>query len=271
MAIDLALRHRGEIICADSRQFYLGMSIGTAAPDEYEQALVVHHGFNFIDPLTVKFDAGSFVAFARQKIVEVQARGNRPILVGGTGLYLRALRYGFGAVPKSDELVVAKLEAEVLSQGLSYLYQQLIKVDPASALIIKANDKYRIIRALAIFRQTAKRPSESRTSFLAQAQLKAHYILKKITKAELEPKLYERVVKMFKQGLVEEALALRSRLDEHHWALTVMGYQEALLLADGHLDSKQAIERTFIRHRQYAKRQFGWFSKESFYAWVDNS
>ena len=267
LALELALRHRGEIICADSRQFYLGMSIGTASPGDHERALVAHHGFNSIDPLNIKFDAGLFIDFAKQQIAQVQARGHRPILVGGTGLYLRALRYGFGQVPRSDELIVAELEVECANYGLEHLYQQLLKLDPISVLFIKATDKYRIIRALEIYRQIGQIPSERRKSFLGPPQLKAHYLLKKLAKAELQLKLYERVAHMFKQGLVEEALALRARLPEQHWALKVMGYQEALLVADGHLDNNQAIERTFIRHRQYAKRQATWFNKENFYVW----
>lgn len=269
LAMRLARAHRGEIICADSRQFYAGMAIGTASPTYDEMKEIPHHGFGIIDPKEHKIDAGFFVNFARAKIQEIQARHNRPILVGGTGLYLRALYYGIHDVPASHEAIVAKLNQRCTEEGLPNLYQELMRIDPASAAHILPNDRYRIIRALEIFEQSGKRPSALRVSFHQnQAQVKAHWLYKKPPREELISRLKIRLMDMFKNGLLNEALALENRLPKGHWALSVMGFHEALMLAHGALTMDEAIEKAFIRHRQYAKRQYTWFNKEPFYRFV---
>ena len=269
LALALAEKHGGEIVCADSRQFYVGMRIGTAGPTDSELARVRHHGFNSIDPMTTKFDAGLFLEFAYEKIAELQRQGIRPILVGGTGLYLRSLRYGFGEIARSDERIVQELEQECEDKGLAQLYDELAAVDPVSATVIKPSDRYRIIRALEIYRQSGEPASLKRKSFLeATPQLSAHWVLKKMPRAELEHRLFERVSHMFGAGLIEEAIDLAKRLPRDHWVLKIMGYQEALQVVDGSLSLAQGIERAFIRHRQYAKRQNTWFKKEVFYRMI---
>src|SRR5688572_25955322 len=106
LALGLAKKHHGEIICADSRQFYARMAIGTARPSDDDMKAVAHHGYGILDPKTDKIDAGFFVDFAKRTIADVQARHKRPILVGGTGLYIRALHYGLRDVPKSQKSIV---------------------------------------------------------------------------------------------------------------------------------------------------------------------
>lgn len=269
LAIDLALKHGCEIICADSRQFYRGMNIGTACPSDEDLKRVVHHGYGILDPANDKIDAGFFIRFAREKIEEIQSKKRRPILVGGTGLYLRALRYGLQDVPKSDDTITRTLVERCEKNGLDALYHELMTKDPKSSLIIKPTDRYRIMRALEIFEITKRAPSSLRHSFLdGKPQINAHWIYKKPDKKDLSQKIEGRVATMFEQGLTEEALRLRKQLPEGHWALDVMGYQEAILYVKNELDLKKAIERTAIRHRQYAKRQYTWFNKESFYRWI---
>lgn len=268
-ALKLAEEQNGEIICADSRQFYRFMRIGTAGPTNEEMARIVHHGFHEIDPKEMKVDAGYFVEYTRRKVEEIQAKGKKPIIVGGTGLYLRALRYGLSDVPKSDTNIVTQLETRCDEQGLAVLYQELLAVDPKSEASIKAHDRYRIIRALEIYQQTGQAPSAVRQSFsLEQPQFDAEWWLMP-PKEEHAQKLYERVQFMFRDGLINEALILREYVGPRHWAIGVMGYHEALLCADKQLSLFSAIEQVFIRHRQYAKRQQKWFKKESFYRVID--
>lgn len=268
LGMELAKKHKGEIICADSRQFYHFMHIGTASPSEKDKEAIPHHGFNVIDPCAQKIDAGSFVDFAKKTIAEVQQRGHRPILVGGTGLYLRALRYGLDDVPISQPALVKEIEQECDERGLAALYEELKKIDPESAAFIMANDRYRIVRALEIYRQTNKVPSLIRQSFAEKVpKLSAHWILKTVAREELLPKLKTRVDAMFAEGLIEEAKALREQVPKDHWALTVMGYHEALAVADATMSIDEAKERVFIRHRQYAKQQQKWFKNEVFYRW----
>lgn len=269
LALSWAQKFDGEIICADSRQFYSHMAIGTACPTKEEMELVPHHGFGLIDPKSQKIDAGFFVSFALEKIAEVQDRNKRPILVGGTGLYLRSLYYGLGDIPPSDKNLSAKLEARADQEGIGKLYQELLLIDPRSAQIISPNDRYRILRALQIFYLTKKPASALRASFKAKSsQILAHWVYKKPSRPKLLENIEKRVRLMFEQGLLDEAQKLADYLPKDHWALKVMGYEEALGYLNQELSLEQSIERTIIRHRQYAKRQYTWFNKESFYRFI---
>ena len=242
------------------------MRIGTASPSDEEMGLVVHHGYNFVDPRDQKIDAGFFIDFVTKHVNLLQKRDIRPIIVGGTGLYLRALRFGLSDVPRSDPHIINLLEQECEEHGLDSLYERLGILDSQSASIIKKSDKYRIIRALAIWHQTKAKPSSLRQSFLEKKpQIKAHWLLKVVEKISLEERIRIRVNAMFNWGFLEEAQALRSILGPHHWALLVMGYKEALLYSDKIISYENMIDQIIIRHRQYAKRQVKWFKQEDFY------
>lgn len=266
LALSLCKKYSGEIICADSRQFYRGMAIGTASPTSDELLAIPHHGYGTLDPKSAKLDAGYFVNFALEAIREIQHRGKRPILVGGTGLYLRSLYYGLSDVKPADEIYRRELVRRMNSDGLPQLYEELKRHDRTTADALSPNDAYRIMRALEIFHSTGQTASELRKSFnQGPPQIVAHWLYKKPNKDDLIKNIEDRVKIMFTDGLIEEAKALRNHLPLGHWALDVMGYKEALDFSDGKLDLNQAIERTFIRHRQYARRQFTWFNKENFY------
>jgi tRNA dimethylallyltransferase len=269
LAMILARKHRGEIICADSRQFYGGMAIGTACPSKKEMDSVPHHGYGILDPLTQRIDAGFFIQFALQKICEIKARSNRPILVGGTGLYLRALYYGLVDVPPANDKIKKNLARLAEERGTKELYQQLMMVDKETALAINVKDNYRIMRALEIFLTTNQRPSELRKSFKNKnPQILAHWIYKKPDKKALQKNIEKRVKKMFSNGIVEETQQLKMNLPQGHWALDVMGYRETSQFLDNKISLEEAMKNTFIRHRQYAKRQYTWFDKESFYRFI---
>jgi tRNA dimethylallyltransferase len=269
LAMNLAIKHKGEIICADSRQFYKGMNIGTACPSDEDQKMVPHHGYKIIDPAKQKIDAGFFVKFATEKVIEIQNRNKRPILVGGGGLYFRALCYGIEDVPPKDIGLSKILNNRCDKEGVMALYEELKSIDPDTALFIKPNDRYRIIRALEIYSQCNIKPSLLRKSFsLKHPKFHAHWIYKKPDKKTLDSVLKTRVISMFDHGLVNEALDLKKCLESNHWALEVMGYKEALLYADNKISLNEAINLTYIRHRQYMKRQYTWFNKENFYRFI---
>lgn len=224
-----------------------------------------HHGFNIVDPRERKIDAGFFVRFANEAITSCQQRGKRPIVVGGTGLYLRSLRYGLNDVPASDKSLLARLEEECETRGLPALYEELALIDPASVQLIRPQDRYRIVRALEIYHKTGIPPSTLRKSFSErEALLEAHWLLKLGKRDSFEQTLKHRVQTMIDAGLVEEACQLRALLPDGHWALKVMGYEEALAFSDGRLDKAALVEKIFIRHRQYAKRQRNWFRSEGY-------
>ena len=145
-ALQLALEINGEIICADSRQIYSHMTIGTAGPTAEELKCVPHHGFAHVDP-DCDYNAGQFISDTDIYVAEVMSRGKTPILVGGTGLYLRSLRYGLSDVPPRDPAVRQGLLVQKAELGLNFLHAKLSELDPDAAKNIAANDEVRIILA----------------------------------------------------------------------------------------------------------------------------
>lgn len=264
-ALKLAQQMDGEIICADSRQIFERMHIGTASPSDAELAQVKHHGYNCIDPLK-KFDAAQFVSLADKLIDRVRLRGKLPILVGGSGLYLKALRYGLTKGIEKDVAVRKNLELEAKTDGLHKLYERLQKIDPPSAKKINKADQFRIVRALEIFEISGEVPSKKRQGFeTKKPRFDAKWLLILPKRKDLLPKIEQRAKQMFEDGLIEEAVALQSYLGQAHPLCQTMGYAEALAQASGTMTFEAALERTIIRQRQYAKRQATWFQGETFW------
>lgn len=263
LAIALAQRSGGVIVCADSRQVYEDMKIGAAAPSETERRLVPHHGYNVIPP-EERYDAGRFVTDTDRIVEGATAQGRRPLLVGGSGLYLRCWRHGFDEVPGSDPGCRATLEAELAERGSIALHERLCDIDSVAAAAISPNDPVRIVRALEIFLATGRRPSELRTGHDANAspRVTARWLLLEPDPSWLSDQITARAMAMWEAGLVEEAARLRERLGADHPLLCTMGYEEALASYDGHLLRDEAIARIAKRQRAYAKRQRTWFRKE---------
>lgn len=264
LALKLARDLDGEIICADSRQIYQRMSIGTACPSSEDYAQNRHHGFEKLDP-SENYSAGQFIEDTDFYVREIQARHKTPILVGGTGLYLRAWRFGLDDVLPADPEIRHKLDQE----SLETLYLRLQSLDPVSAEKIKSNDPVRIKRALEIYELTGQPASLLRqTDWTRPPRVQAQWLLLSPNRDELDCRLKIRVASMFEQGLIQEALALREYLgsNDPFERLKTPGYLEALQLADGLISKEQALELTFRRHRQYAKRQNTWFQKEAWWA-----
>ncbi|MEI6806717.1 MAG: tRNA (adenosine(37)-N6)-dimethylallyltransferase MiaA [Myxococcaceae bacterium] len=257
-ALELAHQINGEIICADSRQIYQRMSIGTACPSPEDYAKIKHHGFERLDPHET-YSAGQFIVDTDAYVSEIQTRQKTPVLVGGTGLYLRAWRFGLDDVLPADPNIRAKLD----QKSLETLYQKLKSVDPES--LIHSHDSVRIKRALEIYELTGQSATSLRqTNWNRAPRIKAEWFLLNLDKAELDTRLQNRVIQMFEQGLLEEASELREYLGVHE-RLQTPGYLEALQFVDGLISKEQALELTFRRHRQYAKRQNTWFKKESYW------
>jgi tRNA dimethylallyltransferase len=274
LAMALAERLSGELICADSRQVYVGMRVGTAGPSDDELARVPHHLFHVVDPST-SFDAGAFVGAAKLAIADITSRGHLPIVVGGTGLYLRSLRFGLSDVPPQSEAVRAQLALELKTLGVAALHARLAQLDPESATRIGQNDAVRVVRALEIMEITGKKPSSLRKSHVQsaqqQAQLDAHWLLLWPDRQWLAARLRQRVAEMLKDGLIEETKRLR---EAHPMAkvpsvLDTMGYEEAGAILDGKLTIQEAAERIFLRHNAYVKRQLTWFKKETWWQRLD--
>lgn len=269
LGLYLAKRFQGEIICADSRQFYKSCEISTAQPKPSELIEIPHHGYGLIDPKTQKVDAGFFIEFANKAIEAIKNKNKRPIIVGGTGLYLRALKWGLDA-PKKDEDIRKDLYEKYAKLGSNYLYEELKRIDEKACQKISSKDHIRIIRALEIYYLTSKKPSGIKNSFSSkEAKINGHFICLYSEKIFLYDKLFNRVNHMYENGLLEETKNLLNILPQKSFIFDIPGIKEAKEYIENKISLEKAKELTFIRHRQYAKRQITWFKKESFYSFLN--
>jgi len=269
LALSLADALSGALVCADSRQVYDGLRIASAGPDDAERARAPHHLFGVVDPRTV-YDAGRFVDDADRAIEEIAAGGRRAILVGGTGMYLRAWRHGLDDVPAGDPTVRRALDDEIAREGLARVHARLAVVDPESAARISPHDRVRVVRALEVFALTGSPASALRVSHGARvARREALWILVEGEVAWLAKRIAARATAMFAAGLVDEARALRARLGADHALTETLGVREALAVVDGRASVDDAIAETALRTRQYARRQRKWFAREDGWTRLD--
>jgi tRNA dimethylallyltransferase len=273
LAIDVAERLAGEgiaaeVISADSRQVYRGLDIGTAKATLAERRGIPHHGLDLVDP-DRPFTVADFAAHARGVLAELAARPTPTlaILVGGTGLYLRAVARGLAtdALP-SDADVRARLEAELLAVGLEPLVERLRGVAPRRAAEIDTANPRRVVRALEIAEVAGGEPDlpapRGYDGPVAWIGL------------QVEPDTHrrwiaERARAQFDAGLIEEARALRERYDPALPAFSAIGYREAWAVLDGQLTWERAIAEDARRNQAFAKRQRTWFRAEPGIEWLD--
>lgn len=274
-ALELALKTSGEIISADSMQIYREMDLGTAKPSAEQRKLVPHHLIDIVRP-DEEFSAADFVRLARAKIKEIRSRGHQALVVGGTGLYLRSLLQGFSySPPPKDPEIRRRLEELAREKGGDFLYQELIKVDPAAAARLHPNDVRRVSRALEVFRIGGQPISEiSQKQNPKQDQTKNEFdfsltILDR-PKEELHRRIDERVQKMFDNGLIGEVSNLLKKYPPDLNAFQAIGYKETIdhLLGRGAKDLPELIALVQKNTRQFAKRQLTWFRSFKQAGWV---
>ncbi len=261
----LAERLDGEILCADSRQIYRELSIGTAKPDAAEQARVPHQLFDIADPRET-FTVAQYREAAEAAIQEVSARGRVPILVGGTGLYFRTLLYDY-SIPEvpPQEALRAELEAqEALEPGV--LHRRLQQSDPITAERLHLNDVRRIVRALEVEHVTGQPIShwQTRSSGLSRP---CRYLAVTALKEILYRRIQQRIERMFMDGLLDELKSLREIYGADLPLLQTLNYAETGQYLDGLLSLEAAKEAMFIHTRQYAKRQQTWFKRDAEIQW----
>jgi len=272
LALDLAQRFAGEIVSCDSVAVYGGFEIGTAKPTRAEQTLVPHHLLDVAEP-DEPFTAGEYARQARAAINAIVQRGGLPIVVGGTGLYLRALLEGLFPGPQRWEELRERLRQRAAEFGSSYLHRILGRLDPAAAAKIHANDAPKLIRAVEVCLASPAPMSE-----LWQQRGRDPLRGFRVLRIGLNPpreKLYDRINlrarEMFEHGLVKETEALLSRYGERKdvTALDSLGYRQATQLLRGELTLEQAIAAAQQGHRNYAKRQMTWFRREPEVDWLE--
>ncbi|NJC87377.1 MAG: tRNA (adenosine(37)-N6)-dimethylallyltransferase MiaA [Desulfuromonas sp.] len=271
-ALALAEHFDLEVVSADSRQVYRLMDVGTAKPSSEERARVPHHLLDVVWP-DEPFDVARFVALATEAIDGILARGRLPLLVGGTGLYVRALTEGLAEAPGADPLLRRRLEAQAEAEGNAALHRRLAAVDPAAAGQLHPNDRVRIVRALEVFELTGRPLSSWQQAHGFRAR---NYRLLKIAlsppRSELYRRIDDRAAAMLQGGLVEEAeRLLQAGYDPRLKALQTIGYREAIRLLEGKVSREAALVELQQATRRYAKRQLTWFRADSEMIWVDSA
>ena len=270
VGVAVAERTGAEILSLDSMALYRGMDVGTAKPTPAERARVPHHLIDVAEPHEA-FSTGRYVAAAEAAIAEVAGRGRRPLFVGGTALYLKALTEGFFEGPPADWALRNRLKAEAAAHGSPALHERLRAVDPAAADRIHPNDLRRIVRALEVHEITGQPLSEQQTQFGAPSPRYDCMIAGlRRDRAELYQRIDRRVDAMFEQGLVDEVRALLgSPRGISHAAAQFVGYREVIAALRGELTLAEASERIQTHTRQFAKRQLTWFRHIDAIRWVD--
>ena len=271
-ALALAEHCALEVISADSRQVYRLMDVGTAKPTAAEQAQVPHHLLDVAWP-DEGFDAARFAALAAAAIDGVLARGRLPVLVGGTGLYIRALTEGLVATPGADPAVRRRLEAQAEAEGDPTLHRRLAAVDPPAAKLLHPNDRVRIVRALEVFELTGQPLSSWQQ---AHGFREDRYRLLKIAlsppRAELYRRIDARAATMLDGGLLEETAALLAAgYPPQLKTMQTIGYREALRFLAGACTRAAALAELQQATRRYAKRQLTWFRADTEMIWVDSA
>jgi len=268
LGVQLALRYNGEIINADSKQIYRQTSIGTAKPSLKEQQGIIHHLFNLLN-LDEDFSAFKFAELAGELIEDISNRGKLAIVVGGTGLYLKALTEGIFKSPDPDKKYRAKLEQIASREGPEKLHEMLNAIDSEAATRIKPRDKIRLIRALEAFKATAKPISELQKTGKYKKIGKPLWIGIAIPRKTLYEKINKRVDKMIESGFEEEVLFLKPYLEAVR-KKKMIGYIDMIsYLIDKNITRATAVEKIKQHHRNYAKRQMTWFRKIDIINWFD--
>ena len=264
VALLLAEQLRGEIVSVDSMQVYRGMDIGTAKPSMAERAKTPHHLIDVVD-VTQSFDAAQFASAARAAIDEIQARGNRAILCGGTGLYFSALFSGVGTAPAADPKLRRTLEQTPAKE----LLRELAERDPVTYAKIDHKNPRRVIRAVEVIRQTGGPFSEHKSNWELRSVTPHAFALRRAP-ADLHRRISDRVDAMFARGLVEETRRLLEHgLANNRTAMQALGYRQVVEHLRGERTLDETIELIKLRTRQFAKRQLTWFRNQLQPTWID--
>jgi tRNA dimethylallyltransferase len=271
LGIELALQLGGEIINCDSVQVYQGIQIATAKVPLAARKGVPHHLIDFVPP-EINYTAGEWAREVITKIEEIESRGLVPILVGGTGLYLRAWRNPFFPSPQTDEDVRRRINKIRQRRGAEYLYRVLRRLDPQSASDLYPRDWPRVQRAIEVRLQTGRPMSQQKT-----ARPEAHESASRLRlfvlnppREELYRRINERTEEHFAAGLVSEVEQLLAQgVPPNSNALGAHGYRRVVEYLEGKRDLASAIEQTRQDVRNYAKRQLTWFRRESGAEWLE--
>jgi tRNA dimethylallyltransferase len=271
LAVALAASFPFEAVSADSLQVYRGMDVGTGKATAGERALLPHHLLDAADP-DEPYTAGRFVEEASAAIASIRSRGRLPLVVGGTGMYVRALLKGLDELP-SDPEVRAGLALRWDREGGDALHAELSRLDPATAERVHRRDRVRVVRALEIAALTGEAPSRFRERWGAPREdrpfTRLLHLAIRWPREALRRRIDERVEAMFRSGLVEEVRSLLARgYGEDLKPMRSLGYRQAAEFLAGRCTLAEAVEGTKADTRRYAKRQLTWLAREEGVVWL---
>ena len=266
LAIDVAKHFGTEIVSADSRQFYREMSIGTAKPISEELAIVPHH---FINNLSINdtYTAGMYEREALAVIDKIFETHDVAVMVGGSGLFIRAVCEGFDSFKSEENEVGEEVKSKIRLLSLEEMQAEVSKLDPEYFEKVDKQNPRRLQRALEVIYSTGKKYSEQLTGTKAERPFNIIKIGLELPREQLYDRINRRVDEMVKNGLIEEATALYPFKDLQ--PLQTVGYQEIFDFIDGQYTLREAIEKVKQNTRHYAKRQMTWFKKDKDVRWFD--
>jgi tRNA dimethylallyltransferase len=268
LSLHVGERLQGEIVSCDSVAIYRDFEIGTAKPSKEERDRVPHHLIDIAGPEEL-VTAGDYSRRARQAIGDIAARGRLPIVVGGSGLYLRALIDGLFAGPPRSEDLRSRLRERAAERGNDYLHKLLRRIDPAAARAIHSNDIPKVMRALEV--SISARAPMSGLWQQGRDALQGFKLLRvglNPDREALYARINQRAREMFSAGLLEETRTLIDRYGRSVWPLSSLGYKQAMQHLRGELSFEQAVIAAQQGHRNYAKRQMTWFRREPEVHWI---
>ena len=272
LGIELAKKIDGEIVSCDSMQIYKDMTIGTAKPTEEERSEAVHHLVDFVLP-SERYSVAEYKKDAENTIEQIIEKNKKPIIVGGTGLYLNSLVYGIDYPNIVTDLNYRQeLEKKVNKEGLESLYKEATKIDSKAIEKISPNDKKRILRILEIYHSTGK----TKTEIEADSRKNGPKFDYKIFVLNMDrEKLYDRINRrvdlMIENGLIEEVKALLEKYKEFPTAMQGLGYKEVVEYLENKTSKDEMIDKIKQETRRYAKRQITWFKSYKDAIWLDAS
>jgi len=270
VSIELALDLHGEIIGADSMQIYRYMDIGTAKPTLNEQARIPHHLIDIVDS-DEPFDAAGFAKMAGEMIMKLHVEGIVSFVVGGTGLYIKALVHGLSQAGPADTDIRKRLKEAELLHGSGFLYERLSKCDPEASERIHPNDTFRIIRALEVYEATGMAISQySKDHGFENRRFNALKIGLHIERETLYDRINRRVHAMIEAGLVDEVKMLLNRgYSEDLKSMQSIGYRHMIDFIKGRITWEETVRTLKRDTRRYAKRQMTWFKVDPEIVWAE--
>ena len=270
IAIEVAQRLNAEIVSVDSRQIYRQMDIGTAKPTPEEQQTARHHLIDCVD-VSLPFSVADYQRLADTAITDIRNRGKRVLLVGGAGLYFRAVVDGLFEGPGADPVLRERLEQEAAQHGADALHERLRACDPVAADRIHPNNIVRVVRALEVYELTGTPLSELQQQWHPEKQ-RYPFIAFCLTmpRARLYCRIEQRVDVMLANGLIAEVESLLAAgYSRDTVALQSFGYRELIAYLDGECTYMEAVSQLKQNTRRFAKRQLTWFRKDTRLEWID--